>query len=421
MTSTGDGSRVAEVRRRVGALDVLALTAALWFLAKFLRYALPPLFGTFQRTYGVSNTELGVVFTGLLLGYAAMQFPSGALADRIGTVRVIVGGAVVAAIAALLLFASSSYVALVLAVVLVGVGTGAHKTVAITLLSTVYPERTGRALGIMDTVGELGGVAAPAVVVAVLAAAVDWRYLFLAAAVVALGVAGLFRLRAAERISDAEAESADGNGEGSGSAGEYAAAFAAPRFTAFAAVAVLFSFGMNGIVAFLPLYLTDAAGLGTGFAGALYSAFYAVAVVQPLTGDLGDRYGRLRVVALTLGLGTAGLLTLVVLVDGGPLVLGAGVVALGLGLHGVRPARDAHLVEVIPDDVAGGTLGIVRTAMLLAGAAAPTIVGYVADVASFRPAFGVLVVALLAGLSVVTVLAVVGEEGTGRGDPAPDA
>ncbi|MFB6157787.1 MAG: MFS transporter [Haloferacaceae archaeon] len=415
-SAASTGSRLAELRRRLGTLDVLALTAALWFLAKFLRYALPPLFATFQRTYGASNTELGVIYTGLLFGYAAMQFPSGALADRVGTVRVIVGGAAVAAVAALLLFVSSSYLALVLAVVLVGVGTGAHKTVAITLLSTVYPDRTGRALGVMDTVGELGGVAAPAVVVAVLAAAVDWRYLFLAAALAAGGVAVLFRVRAAERVPDAES-TADGE---SGSAREYAAAFAAPRFVAFALVAVLFSFAVNGIAAFLPLYLTDAAGLGTGFAGALYSVFFAVAVVQPLTGDLGDRYGRLWTVAVSLGLGTAGLLVLLAFVDAGPLVLGSGVVALGVGLHGVRPPRDAHLVAVIPDDVAGGTLGIVRTAMMVVGAAAPTVVGYVADVASFRPAFGVLVVALLTGVAVVTGLAVVGGE-PGGADPAPEA
>lgn len=415
MTSTGAGSRVAALRRRLGTFDVLALTAALWFLAKFLRYALPPLFATFQRAYDASNTELGVVFTALLLGYAAMQFPSGALADRIGTVRVIVGGALVAAVAALLLFVSSSYLALVLAVVLVGVGTGAHKTVAITLLSTVYPERTGRTLGVMDTVGELGGIVAPAVVVAVLAAAVDWRFLFLSAGLAAVGIAALFRTRAADRMPDG----AGGTADESGSAREYAAAFGAPRFVAFALVSVLYSFAMNGIVAFLPLYLTDAAGLATGYAGLLYSVFFAVAVVQSLTGELADRFGRLRVVALTFGLGTAGLLTLLVLVDAGPLVLGAGVVALGGGLHGVRPARDAHLVELIPDDVAGGTLGIVRTAMMVCGAAAPMAVGYVSDVSSFRPAFGVLVVALVASLVVVTVLAVVDEGDASVTDPTP--
>jgi fucose permease len=47
--------------------------------------------------YGVSNTQLGLVFAGLMLGYAAMQFPSGALADRLGTVAAVTGGAVVAA------------------------------------------------------------------------------------------------------------------------------------------------------------------------------------------------------------------------------------------------------------------------------------------------------------------------------------
>ena len=390
--------RLAALRERLRRLDVLALTAGLWFLAKFLRYVLPPLFPTFRDVYAVSNTQLGFVFTGLLVGYAAMQFPSGALADRVGTVTVITGGAVVAAVGAGLLFLAPGFGVLVAAVVLIGVGTGAHKTVAITLLSTVYADRTGGALGVMDTVGESAGVVGPAVVAVVLAAAVYWRLLFLLGAVGALALGVAFRQRVATRAPAA----ADGTGEDDDTgATDYLAAFRAPRFAAFSALAILVGFTVNGLVSFLPLYLSAGAGLPTETASLIFSGFFAVGAVQPFTGGLADRAGTHRVVAALLTLALACLVAL--LLASGPLALGLSVLGLGVGLHGFRPVRDTHFVAVIPDEVAGGTLGIVRTAMLAAAAAAPAAVGYLSDVSTFRAAFG----ALGASVAVATALALV--------------
>lgn len=396
--SAFSAARLTALRERLGSLDVLALTAGLWFLAKFLRYVLPPLFPTFQETYAVSNTQLGLVFTGLLAGYAAMQFPSGALADRIGTVRVITGGAVVAALGAGLLFVAPGFGVLVAAVVLIGIGTGAHKTVAITLLSAVYVERTGGALGVMDTVGESAGVVGPALVAVVLAAAVDWRLLFLAGALGILALGLLFRQRVAE-----QAPEPTGGSDTEDEAGmhEYLAAFRAPRFAAFSALAILVAFTINGLVSFLPLYLSAGAGLPTETASLIFSGFFAVSAVQPFTGGVADRVGTLWVIAALLALALACLVAL--LLAGGAPALGLAVLGLGVSLHGFRPVRDAHFMTVIPDDVVGGTLGIVRTAMLAAAAASPAAVGYLSDVSTFRVAFGTLGVTV----ALATVLALV--------------
>lgn len=390
-------ARLTALRARLSTLDVLTLTAGLWFLAKFLRYVLPPLFPTFRATYGVSNTQLGLVFTGLLVGYAAMQFPSGALADRVGTVTVITAGAVVAALGAALLFVAPTFPVLVAAVVLVGVGTGAHKTVAITLLSTVYPERTGGALGVMDTVGESAGVVGPALVAVAVAAAVDWRLLFLGGAVAALALGVAFRSRVADRTPDAPAPDGDDTGSRA-----YLAAFRAPRFAVFSLLAIVAAFVINGLVSFLPLYLSDGAGLSTDRASLIYSVFFVAAAVQPFTGGVADRMGPLRVIA---GLLVVALACLVALILGSAtLVLGGATFGLGVGLHGFRPVRDAHFVTVIPDDVAGGTLGVVRTAMLAAAAAAPAVVGYLSDVATFRVAFSVLAGATAVAAAAAVVL-----------------
>ena len=383
--------------------DALVLVSLLWFLAKFVRYAFPPLFEPLQGVYGVTNAEIGFAYTGFMLTYAAMQFPSGALADRFGSVRVIATGSMVAALAALALVVDSPFAVLVGAMILMGAGTGAHKTVAIRLLSRLYPARTGRALGTMDTIGTFAGVAAPAVVVAVLAGPAllgeSWRTVFLVAGLAGIAGTVAFTLR----VSDPDGT--DRAGASSGGVREYVTLFRNPRLLAFVLVTVLFGFTYNGVVAFLPLYLTSEAGLTPATAGLLFGALFAASVVQVVSGTLSDRIGELPVIVATLALATVALVALVLLTPTGrPLVLGVVVVVLGLGSHGFRPVRGAYWMSVLPESVAGGSLGIVRTLLMGSGALAPAAVGVLSESIGFVPAFWVLTGTIACSAVLSTVL-----------------
>ncbi|MEE6210623.1 MFS transporter [Salarchaeum sp. III] len=385
------------VRETLADLDALVLAAGIWFLAKFLRYAFPPLFPAFSTEYGVSNAALGVAFTAMMLVYALLQFPSGALADRLGRVPVIAAGAVVAAAGALALSVDVPYLVLVAAMVLVGAGTGVHKTVAVGLLSATYPSRTGRSLGVLDTFGAFGGVVAPAAVV-LLADAAGWHAVFLPAGLLGLALAGLFVARVDDPDRDEQTTS------GGTPARAYLGLFRDARFSAFVLVTVGFSFAYNGVVAFLPLYLTDAAGVSDGVANALYAGLFVVSLVQPVTGELADRFSRIRVVAGTLALASVGLGALLV-AGASPLVLTLGVVAFGLGSHGFRPVRGAYLVDLVPESMAGGGLGVVRTILMGAGALAPAVVGVVSEGVSYVAAFSLLLLSLAAAAVVALWLA----------------
>ncbi|MFC6754325.1 MFS transporter, partial [Halorubrum tibetense] len=77
-------------------------------------------------------------------------------------------------------------------------------------------------------------------------------------------------------------------------------------------------------------------------------------------------------------------------VDAETLLFGVVVAAFGLGSHGFQPVRSAYLMEVLPDRIAGGGLGVVRTLLMGAGALAPGVVGISADLVGFGPAFGLL-------------------------------
>lgn len=390
------------MKRRLGTLDALLLTAAIWFLAKFVRYAFPPLFPEFQAAYGVSNGTIGLAYTAMMLVYAAMQFPSGVLADKVGSPRVIVGGVATAALGVFALSRPVSFPLLVGGMVLVGLGTGVHKTVAVRFLSSVYPERKGRALGVLDTFGALGGVAAPAAVVAVVGG-YGWGTLFFGSGVAGLLLGGAFLARTSTVEADnGEESAADGDSAGSdGGIGApldaYLALCADRRFVAFVLVTVAFSFTYNGAVAFLPLYLTAATATDSTLANGLYSVLFAVSFVQLLTGDLSDRVGSLRVIVGTLTLALAGLVGL--LLGATTLALGASVVAFGLGSHGFRPVRASFLVELVPDSLAGGGLGAVRTVLMGAGAVAPAVVGVVSERSSFEAAFALLAASLVVAVA----------------------
>ena len=386
---------------RVREYEVLALTALIWFLGKFVRYAFPPLFEPLQASYGVSNTAVGAAFSGFMAVYALMQFPSGTVADRVGAVRVITAGAAVAGVGSLAVLFDAPFAALVGAMLVIGVGTGVHKTVAIRLLARVYPARTGRALGVLDTVGAFGGVVAPAAVVLFVSPSpalatllsrlpgANWRALFVVTGLVALALAATFLVRVPGRLP-ADADRGQVRDGPKPSARDYLALFEDRRITAFVFVTIAFSFAYNGTVAFLPLYLSEAAGLDTTTASLLYSALFAVTFVQLVSGDLSDRLGRFPVMVAALGLAAAALVGIVALAGSGAVVLGALVVALGVGSHGLRPVRAAYLVEVLPERLAGGGLGVVRTLTMSAGAVAPAFVGALADAAGFRPAFALL-------------------------------
>lgn len=383
---------------RIGRFDAIVLTSALWFLGKFVRFAFPPLFERLAGVYGVSTAVLGAAFSGLLLVYATMQFPSGFLADRFSSVAVIGGGAGLAAVGALALAVDSPLIILIGAMLAVGAGTGPLKTVGIRVLSRTYPRRTGRALGVFDTFGAFGGAAAPAAVVFFAGSTglvgAGWRTTFLVAGVVGIGVTIAFVARVPRRLPD------DGTDETDDGAAipirEYGTLFREWQFSVFVLVTTLFSFAYNATLAFLPLYFTQEAGLGSTVASLLFSALFAVSLVQLLTGEISDRTGALPLIAFTVGLATTGLGAILLLSDvAGPLVLGGAVVCLGIGAHGYRPVRGAYLMSVIPETVAGGTLGAVRTIQMVAGASSPALVGVLSETVGLRPAFGVLAVALL--------------------------
>ncbi|PSQ53645.1 MFS transporter [Halobacteriales archaeon SW_8_65_20] len=394
----------ADNQTRSTGIEPLMFVGGLWFVAKLARYSFPALFPTLETSLSVSSSQLGVAYTAMMLLYSLVQFPSGALADALEDVRVIAVGGATAAVGAIGLLLSPSYPVLVVGMLLVGLGTGVHKTVSIGLLARLYPSRTGRALGVFDTLGTVGGIVAPPAVVFALAS-IGWQVLLAVVGVVGITLTAGLLARVPRADRDDSTVSIHRLREQL-AVRPYLGPFRDRGFLLFVAVTLCFSFAYNGVVAFLPSYLVER-GLTDSTAAFLYSGLFAVSVVQVVTGSLSDRLGRLPLVAAVLAIATLSLAGLVV-ADGTALALGVATVGLGIGSHGFRPVRAAYLSNVIPDEIAGGGLGLVRTLLMGVGATAPAIVGLVADSASFRVAFAGLAI-VMGGAIVFTALSVLAD------------
>ncbi|MFB6311890.1 MAG: MFS transporter, partial [Salinirussus sp.] len=93
---TGFRRALAEIHAdgRSGALVALGLG---WFFVLGLRFTVPALLPFITRDFPVSNAAAGGAITILWLTYAGMQFPAGALVDRVGERRLLTASAFLSA------------------------------------------------------------------------------------------------------------------------------------------------------------------------------------------------------------------------------------------------------------------------------------------------------------------------------------
>src|SRR6056297_2605782 len=141
------------------------------FLVNFARLVFAPLVEPLKAAFTVGDATVGLIATLAWLGSALPRIPTGYLLTRVPRHHVVL------AVAAGFTAVAESIAVLGLGAFLMGLASGAYFIAANPLVSELYPERVGRALGIHGTASQTAAVAAPLFVGAVLAqTGVDgWR------------------------------------------------------------------------------------------------------------------------------------------------------------------------------------------------------------------------------------------------------
>ena len=321
----------------------------------------------------LSYTEVGLLRTGFGTASVVLQVPAGFLAERWEEFWLLIAGNIWVGAGFLLMAALTSFVPLLAATVLGGLGGGTQHPLATSMVSRAYrDEGHSAAVGTVNFAGDIGKMLAPLVVVIGL----GWRStmrLVGAAGIVFMALSMLTRRSVRPpRTDDAPVEG--------GSPSVRDAAAPARGLFALGSIGFMDAATRTAALTFVPFVLADR-GAGTREVLILLTLLLAGGAAGKYgCGWLDDRYGSMGLVWWTKGV--TALLLLAILVT--PVVSApALMLVLGFGLNGTSSVLYAAVARFAPRDRRATTYGYYYT-VTEASAIAPLIYGRIADMTNLR-------------------------------------
>lgn len=163
---------------------ILALFCVMSFLMYVDRVNLSATAGLIKDELGLSNTELGVIFSAFAYTYAVFQIIGGWFVDRLGSRRMIIFCGIIWVIATMATGFVGGFISLFLARLLLGVGEGAAlPSQARAITYWFKPQQRGFVQGVTHSFSRLGNAITPPIIVA-LVAFWSWRGAFISLAIV---------------------------------------------------------------------------------------------------------------------------------------------------------------------------------------------------------------------------------------------
>jgi len=357
-------------------------------LVNLARVIFAPLLREFIAVFGIGEGTAGLIATLAWLGSAALRLPTGWVLTRVPRHHVVLATGVILTGAAAFVAGATSVVMVGVGALLMGLSSGAYFVAANPLVSELYPDRVGWAMGVHGTSSQVAAVGAAPFVAAILAVFADWRVVFVCISIVAAtATLALFVAARATDLPDAGADDTDLLG----------AARSEWRI-ALVGIAVVGTTGFvwQGLFNFYELYL-ETKGLGAATARNLLTVVFAAGVPAFfVSGRLADRVPRVPYLLTIVG-SFAGCLLLLTLADGLAAVV-ALTVAIGYVIHSLFPAIDTYLLDALPDDSRASTYAWYSAGMMAVQATGASAVGTLRETGL---AYDAIFTRLAAGLFVV--------------------
>jgi MFS family permease len=302
-----------------------------------LLMALPqPLLPSIRSEFNLNYERSAIITTAFALSSGAAQLPSGWLADRINPAILIAMGTLGVAVGGLLVGISTTYVMLIVFIVIMGLMTGGyHPASTPMILSSVEPEVRGRALGLHLFGGNLSFFVSPLIAGGIVSLwpALNWRGPFLILAIPTAIFGLIFYIYLTRRGGKGHAEAAK----------RRAAAEKPPqpgykrRLIAFLVQMVLGGGVGMSVIAFLTLYMVDILGATESQAAMMMSILFLPGIVggTVVGGWISDRIGTVKVIIACS-------------IINGLLIFGLKEVTLGFGLYAVLLAMGLNMSIRLP-------------------------------------------------------------------------
>ena len=364
------------------------------FLSHFYQLSLPPLFHLIRADIEVSFIALGTAVGAYNIATAFLQTPVGFLVDRIGARWVLIAGLFLNGVAFVAMGMADSYLQIVAALVLAGIGNSVFHPADFAILSASIEEsRMGRAFSAHSLSGSLGFAAAP-VTVLFLASVWDWRI-----ALIAVGLAGI--ALAAVMLPVSGMLRADGSGKSERSSLDIRILLN-PTILAFFGFFVLSAAAGSGLSVFSIVAFIDMYGVSQELAGGVLTLFFVlIGLGVAVGGFIADRWGRHD---LVLGISYTIVAILLAGIATGAFAFWLVVVAFGIAgiFRGVvNPSRDILLRRLAPAGSTGAVFGFVTTGFNVGLGAAPILYGWMMDQGSASGVFWIATVFTVLTIGIV--------------------
>ncbi len=392
-------SHAKKITRGIGFLrtddrgKVLLAVSIGWFLSIGVRLVYPVILPQLRVTYDLDLATAGLLITVLWWAYAIGQAPAGILGDRFGERIMLSASTIVSAIMLLLVVLAPWPSVLFGMTALFGFATALFGIARYTVISKLFSDRDGTAMGITLAAGSIGNIVLP-VAAGAIAAVTAWQF--------GLGFTIPFFFLVGVYLWWVVPSDLAGNGSGTLSkttVQSIATEFRKPTVVLVTAL-LLLEFGIwQAFSGMYPTYLVEIKGVQASTAAILFGFYFAIgAVIQPIAGTAYDRIGIKRAMPAFLLPTVIGLIAL-------PFTEGFVQIVIVTVFTGCMMANIAiampYLTSVLHEDVQGAGLGIIRTGYMMFGATSPLLFGVFADLGYFDHGFWVL-----AGMGIVMILIV---------------
>ncbi|WP_175058906.1 MFS transporter [Thermococcus sp. 2319x1] len=342
---------------------LLLLLSLGWIFNYAHRMSISPLIPLIKEELAITNAQAGLLMTSLLFPYALIQVPAGYFGDKLGRRKLVVISIVGYSLASSLIIFARQYWHLIAIRALYGIFAGLYYAPATALISEIYREKKGSALGVFMVGPPIGSAIAPAIVIPV-ALALEWRYSFLVLSLMSLIVGLALMLIIKGEVKQVERPK-----------------FTVPRevfslsFMNFIVMAAFF-----GMLTFLPDFFVSK-GRSVEEASLYFSLLSIVGVFGSVAG--GGVYDRIREISLLSVLALNAFLSFL-LVKTAYLLL---VLLLGLFFYSVGPIVTAYTSEHASGENLGTVMGFVNMMGFFGATAGPYFIGLLIDTAGYETAF----------------------------------
>ncbi|MCP2268130.1 putative arabinose efflux permease, MFS family [Actinokineospora diospyrosa] len=337
--------------------------------------------------FGLAQWHLGALVAGGFGVAAVLSLPAGALVDRVGAGRSLVGLFVVgAAVLGVIVVAPSAWV------VAVGVALGgvpqalANPATNKVILAVVEPAHRGRVTGWKQSGVQVGAFVA-GVPLAAIASIVDWRWGVAALALLCLAVAPVARMPVPHSPPKA----------GGGELGS--------RVPALAVFSLALGFGLASVNTYFVLYGVDRLGLSAPVAAWLIAVMGVLGIAgRVLWSGAAGRADDSASVLPVLALGAAGSIAVVAVADALPWLVWVGAVGVGVFAVSGNAVSMVAVMRAVPPASAGRAAAVASAGFFGGFALGPPLTGLVLHAAGYPWLWVCVGAAFLAAAAVAVMI-----------------